>query len=225
MSMVSTTICWDCSSMVASLPMLTISSWATMSTEASNHLRLCAFYSHTKLNIPRTSSYWEETTNAHRLTESMVSTMSASAATTSSCGRLSLTASTAYLLLLLLTRKFFVCTVVLAQSLVLLSKSRELWDPLMSLTLVSFAISSGQTLTRTFKDGVKTTAVCHSLSVKKSFQLLIRSMTSIWFVVLIRSLKTATSFSRRDSSLLSFLLPTIAVNSIMPVLWWVLMTL
>lgn len=187
MSMVNTMICWDCSSTVASLLMPTISSWETMSTEASSHSKQYAFFSHTKLNIPRTSSYLEEITNAHRLTESMVSTMSASAATTSSCGKLSLIASTAFLLLLLLMRKSSVCTVVSALSLALSSKLRELWDLLMFLILVSSAIFYGQILIRMSKVGVKMTEVFLSPLARKSFQLSTRSMILTWSAVLIRS--------------------------------------
>ena len=222
MSMVSITIYSDCLSTVASLPMQTISFWETMSTEASNHSKLCASCSLTKLNIPRTSSCSEEITSAHLSTESMVSTMNANVAITSSCGRLSLIASIASQLLPLLMKKFSVCTVVSALSSALLSRSRELWDPLMCPTLVSSATFCGQIPTRTSKVGEKMTVVFPSPSVKKLFQLLIRSTILTWFAVLIKSLKTGTNFSQRDSLLLSSQHPTIVASLIMPVLWWAL---
>ena len=148
--------------------------------------------------------------------------MNASVATTSSYGRLSLIASTAYLLLLLLMRKFSACTVVLALSLVPSSKLRELWDLLTFLILVSSAISCGQILIRMSKDGVKMTEVFHSLLAKKSYQLLTRSTILTWSVVLIRSLKTDTSFSQRDNLSLFSQHPTIVVNSTTQAQWWVL---
>ena len=199
MSMVNTTTCSDYSSMVASLPMLTISSWVITSTEASNHSKLCASFSLIRLNIQRTSSYSEEITSAHPLTESMVFMTSASAATISSCGKLSLIVSIASLLLLLLMRKYFVCTVDSAPSSALSSKSRELWDRLTFLIPASFAISCGQILIRMSRVGVKTTEVSLSPSVKKSFQHLTKSTILTWSAELIRSLKTAMSFSQRDN--------------------------
>ena len=199
MSMVNTMTCSDYSSTVASLPMLIISSWEITLTEASSHSKQCAFFSLIKLNILRTSSYWEEITSALRLTEFTVSTTSASAATTLSCGKLSQIVSIAFLLLLLLMRKYFVCTVVSAQSWALSSKLRELWDPLMSLIQVSSAISCGQILTRTYRVGVKMTEVFLSPLGKKSFQISTKSTISTWSAELIKLLKTGTSFSQRDS--------------------------
>lgn len=187
MSMVSTTTCSDYSSTVASLPMPTTSSWEIMLTEASNHSKLCASFSLTKLNIPRTSSCWEVITSAHRLTESMVSTTSANVDITSSCGRLSLTASTASPSLPLLTRKFSACMEDSALSSALSSKSRESWDLLMFLILVFSVTSCGQIPTRMSKAGVKMTVVFPSPLAKKSFQLSIRSTILIWFAVPIRS--------------------------------------
>jgi hypothetical protein len=199
MSMVNTTTCSDYSSTVASLPMLTISSWVITSIEASNHLKLCASFSLIRLNIRRTSSYSEEITSVHPLTESMVFMTSASAATISSCGKLSLIVSIASLLLLLLMRKYFVCTVDSAPSSALSSKLRELWDRLMFLIPVFFAISCGQILIRMSRVGVKTTEVSLSPSVKKSFQHLTKSTILTWSAELIKSLKTAMSFSQRDN--------------------------
>ena len=199
MSTVNTTTCSDYSSTVASLPMLTISSWEITLTEASSHSRQCAFFSLIKLNILRTSSYSEEITSALRLTEFTVSMMSASAATTLSCGKLSQIVSIASLLLLLLMRKYFACTVVSAQSWALSNKLRELWDPLMSQIPVSSAISCGQILTRTSRVGVKMTEVSLSPLGKKSFQLSTKSTISTWFAELIRLSKMDTSFSQRDN--------------------------
>jgi hypothetical protein len=55
---------------------------------------------------------------------------------------------------------------------------------------------------------------------KKSFQLSTKSTISTWSAELTRSSKMATSFSPRDSSWLSSPLPTIAVSSTTPALWW-----
>jgi len=199
MSMVNTTTCSDYSSTVASLPMQTISSWVIMSIEASNHSKLCAFYLLIRLNTQRTSSCSEEITSVHPLTESMVFMTNASAATISSCGKLSLIVSIACLLLLLLMRKYFVCTVDSAPSSALSSKLRELWDRLMSLIPAFFAISCGQILIRMSRVGVKTTEVSLSPSVKKSFQHLTKNTILTWFAELIKLLKTAMSFSQRDN--------------------------
>lgn len=189
----STTTCWDSSSMEVSLPMPTISSLATMSTEASNHLKLYASSWHTRSSIPRTSSCSEEITSALQSTESMDSMMNANAATTSSSGRLSLIASIAFLLLLLLMRKFYACMEDSAQSWAHSNKLRESWDPLMCPTLACFAISSGPIQTRTYKVGERMIVVSRSLLVRKLSQLLPRSTTSTLSAVLTKLSKMVMS--------------------------------
>lgn len=157
--MVNITIYLDYSNMVDFLLMPIISSWVIMLTEENKAWKLYAFFSPTRLSIPRTSSYSEETTNAHQSTVSMDFMMNASVVTTSNCGKLSLIASTACLSLLSLTRKFFVCMEDFPRNSAPLTKLRESWDLLMCLILVFSAISYGPIPTKMYKVGVKTTEV------------------------------------------------------------------
>jgi hypothetical protein len=97
--------------MVASHPMLTIYSLETTLIVASSHWKQFACFWPTKLNTQRTFSFSEEIMSVLQLIEFTGSMMSANAVTTSSSGKLSLTVSIAFLLLLLLMRKFSACTV------------------------------------------------------------------------------------------------------------------
>uniref|UniRef100_A0A8D8AK91 (northern house mosquito) hypothetical protein n=1 Tax=Culex pipiens TaxID=7175 RepID=A0A8D8AK91_CULPI len=89
-------ICCVCSSTAAFPQSRTTSFWAITSTEESNRWRPSACCLPTRSNTRRTFSCSEETTSAPASTEYMGSTMSASGATTSRCGRRSPIASTAY---------------------------------------------------------------------------------------------------------------------------------
>ena len=173
--------------------MLTTSSWETMLTEENNHSRLCASSWPTRSSTQRTSSCWEEITSVPPLTESTGSMMSAREDTTSSCGKLLLTALTAYPLLPLSMRRSSACTVVSAQNWVASSKSRELWGLPMFLIRDCCVISFGQIPTKMYRAGEKTTEVWVSHSDKKLCQHSTRSTTLTSFVELTRWWRTAMS--------------------------------
>jgi len=107
-----TTICFACSSTVAFPRKPTTSSSETTLIEASSLLRPSASCSHTRSNTRRTSSSYVATTSVHPSIVYTASTMSANEDTTSNCGRLSPTASTACQLPQSSMRRSSRCTVV-----------------------------------------------------------------------------------------------------------------
>lgn len=185
--------------MVASPLMPTTFSSEITLIVASKVSRLCAYFSHIKLNTLKTSSYLEEIMNALPLTEFMDSMMSANVDTTSSSGRPSQIASIAYPLLQLSMKKSSVCMVVSHQNSHHLSKLRESWDQLMFQIQVFSVICFGQIPIRTFKVGVRMIVEYPSHLVRKLSLLLIRNMILIWSVEHIRLLKTVMNSLLRDS--------------------------
>jgi len=156
------------------------------STEVNRVLRLFACCWLTKSNTLRISFCWEETTSAPQSTESMDFTTNVRGDITSNCGKPSQIASTAFQLLLSLTKKSCVCMVDSLQNSAALTKSKESWDLQMYLTLVYFAIYFGQIPTKMSKDGEKMIEVWVLLLAKKSYRLSPKSMTSTWFAEPIR---------------------------------------
>mmetsp|Transcript_6851 Transcript_6851/g.18537 ORF Transcript_6851/g.18537 Transcript_6851/m.18537 type:complete len:218 (+) Transcript_6851:184-837(+) len=150
------------SSTVASRPRPTTSSWATMWIAASRALRPSACCSPTRSSTLRTSSSSGGTTSARPSTAFTASTTSASGATTSNCGRLSPTASTAFLCPPSWMRRSSACTEASRPTCTTSTKSRGYRGPRTSPTRDCSATSSGPTRTRTCTAGGRTIEACRT---------------------------------------------------------------
>merc|ERR1712156_318791 len=117
-----------------------------------------------------TSSCCAATTSVPRSTGYTDSTMSASGGTTSSCGKPSPTASTVSQSQLLWTRRSSAAMAGSHQTCRAWSRSDESCGQQTCQTQASFAISCGQTLTKMFRAGVKTTVESASLLGQTLFQ-------------------------------------------------------
>jgi len=158
----STMIYFDCSSMVGSLLMRTISFSVTMSTEASRAWKRYACCWRTRSSIQKTSFFYVETMSVPRSIVFMVFTTNASVASVSNYGKPSPIASTVCLSLQLLTKKCFACTGVCLPNSTLWIKSDVFLVQRMSLIRASFVIFCGPIRRKIWKGGEKMTEGCRS---------------------------------------------------------------
>mmetsp|Transcript_40548 Transcript_40548/g.97861 ORF Transcript_40548/g.97861 Transcript_40548/m.97861 type:complete len:217 (+) Transcript_40548:390-1040(+) len=210
----STTICFVSLSTEVSLPMKTTSFLEIMSIVESNRLNVRLLSLPTRSSTPRTFFAFEETTNVLLLIVSTVSTMSAREDTPSSYGKLLLTYSTAYPLLLLSMIRFYASMGDCLQNLLNFSKSTALCVQLTCRILVYCVTLFGPIQTRKLMDGVKMTVVSHLPTVKTLYPTFWPRMISTSLSGLIKSSKMVTSSLLADNLSLFSPLLTTAGNSI-----------
>mmetsp|Transcript_139537 Transcript_139537/g.197559 ORF Transcript_139537/g.197559 Transcript_139537/m.197559 type:complete len:217 (-) Transcript_139537:327-977(-) len=170
----------------------------------------------TRSSTQRTSSFCAETMSAHPSTASTGSMTSASADTTSVCGRRSLTASTACPWPQSSMKRSSACMADSHQSWPAWTRSSASCGPRTCQTRACCVICCGVTPTRTLWAGARTTAASPSPSATTSSPPSSRGTTSTSSAAPTRWWRTGTSSSPSASSSPSSRRPTTAASSTTP---------